>query len=116
MWNAANQVAYFSLSHSLFFVSMFQVFVCVRQCELGLGPSCGGFPEHNPTLWWEGPACCYDMVGIWLHGLLEAMWDSEEVINLHIGDGLAEWSEKTSKHNDLQKETRQGGRVLKKIK
>lgn len=70
------------------------LYVQSRQYKAGLGPSCGGFPEQQSAHWWVGPACCYGIVGLLLHPVVEALWDGAEVINLYIGDVLAEGRQK----------------------
>lgn len=80
--NTVGQVVCFSACHRCVWVNR-------GQYTLGLGPSCGGSPEHNLLIsrWVQ---CLRASGGT--HSLLvktEWIWDSEEVINLHIGDMLA---------------------------
>jgi len=65
---------------------------------LGLGPPCGGFPESNLLVDGLDSHVAAVFAGIWLppppslSSPVEAewIWESEEVINLYIGDMAAE--------------------------
>lgn len=85
--NAASQVAYFFMS---------QVCVCLRrrQCRLvRVGSFLWGIPRSQAASGQVGPACCHSSAGIWRRRApspppaeAEWIWDSEEVVNLHLGD------------------------------